>query len=174
MLNDSQSLYALFDELGIAHATTPHQPFFSATDRAGIDAGQWEFPVKNFFVYDKDKTFYLVTVHLDHPPVDFAALSKMIGARGRVSFAREEHLNERLNVRAGSVTPFAVMHDKDAAIKVVLDESLRQSKTISAHPMSNDATTTISLADLDRFYAHTKHAPLYVRVPVKSDLGNAA
>ncbi len=167
MLNDKDSFLTLLDELHIVHDTMAHEPFFTADARPRGDDTQWEFPVKNFFVYDKDYKFYLVTVHLDAPPVDFASLSKLRNARGRVSFANEDPLAEKLPVHPGSVSPFCVMHDAGRDVAVVLDERLQNASSISAHPLSNDHTTTISRKDLMKFYAHTGHSPMWLAIPEK-------
>ena len=167
MFNDAQTLFNLFGQLKISYDTVSHEPFYTAEAMDAIDLSQWNFPVKNFFVYDKKKQFFLITVHLELPPVDLKALSKSIGAKGGISFAREEHLKEKLKVLPGSVTPYAIHNDTAQSIQVILDKNLKESPSISAHPMSNDQTTTISLGDLHRLYKHTGHTPQWVEIPLK-------
>ena len=168
--NDSAPFFQLLERLNIPHTTQHHTAFFSATDRRGVDESTWQFPVKNFFVHDKKKNFYLITVHLDHPPADMAALSKQLGAKGRFSFAKPEQLLEKLKVTPGSVSPFCIVHDVRKEVQVVLDERLQSPETaptVSAHPLINTQTTTLQHADFMRLYSHTGHEPIFTTVPTR-------
>lgn len=167
-MNNAADLFALFERLNIASETLEHLPVMTANDMGGIDRTQLEFPVKNIFAYDKKKNFYLITMHLDTPPLDLRKLSKQIGASGSLSFVRAEVLGEKLRVLPGSVTPFAIFYDTEKTVQPVLDARLQQAKTISAHPLTNDKTTTISTDDLNKLYAHTGHAPIWADMPVKA------
>tara|TARA_Y100001001_G_C8006501_1_gene308206 strand:- start:426 stop:929 length:504 start_codon:yes stop_codon:yes gene_type:complete len=166
-MNNAQSLFDVFETLDIQSETIKHEAFFSAgaIDEARLD--QWEFPVKNVFLHDKGKQFYLITVRLDTPSIDLKELAKRVYAQGRFSFAKEEDLADKLRVRPGSVTPYAIIHDKDLCVRVILDARLKTSASISAHPLSNDQTTTISTEDLKKLYAHTGHEPIWIDIPVK-------
>jgi Ala-tRNA(Pro) deacylase len=71
---------------------------------------------------------------------------------------------EVLGVEPGSVTPLAVINDREKRVKVVLDERLLAHERINAHPLVNTMTTGIQRTDLIRFLAETGHEPLIAQV----------
>ena len=167
-MNNWQAFLDWLTAQGVAHTTQEHEPFTSALTRPTVDTSGWEFPVKNFLVYDKNPTFYLITVHLDCPPLDFKAIGQQVGARGHLSFAKAEDLANLLGVLPGSVSPYAVYLPQAAGVKVVLDARLQQARTLSAHPLSNDRTTTIAVADLLKLYHRSGHTPRWLDLPFKA------
>ncbi len=166
-MNDYRAFFQLLDELGISSHTVEHEAVLTADGLARHDAAQWEFPVKNILVEDKSRQLYLVTMHLLTPPLDLKQLAKDIGADGRFSFASPEKLAAALKVLPGSVTPFAVFNDRSRRVRVILDDRLRESETISAHPLINTMTTTVSTADLFKLFAHSGHRPHWRPMPLK-------
>jgi Ala-tRNA(Pro) deacylase len=62
-------------------------------------------------------------------------------------------------VTPGSVTPFAVINDKDQRVTVVLDAALMSHATLNFHPLVNSGTTTISREGLLKFLESTGHLP---------------
>ena len=166
-MNDRQAFFKLLGELGIASQTVEHEAVLTAEGLANRDISQWDFPVKNILVEDKDKQLYLVTMHLLTPPLDLKELAKRLQANGRFSFASPETLAASLRVLPGSVTPFAAFNDRERRVRIVLDERLRKASTVSAHPLVNTATTTIALADLLRLFEYSGHRPRWCALPLK-------
>ncbi len=166
-MNDHRAFFQLLGELGIPSQTVEHEAVLTAEGLAQRDLAQWEFPVKNIVVEDKSKQLYLVTMHLLTPPLDLKQLAKSIGADGRFSFASPETLAAALGVLPGSVTPFAVFNDPAKKVRVILDQRMREGKTISAHPLINTMTTTIDMPDLLKLFAHTGHRPHWSAMPLK-------
>ncbi len=166
-MNNYRAFFQLLEDLGIASNTVEHEAVLTADGLAQRDAGQWEFPVKNIVVEDKSKQLYLVTMHLLTPPLDLKQLAKSIGADGRFSFASPETMGTALMVLPGSVTPFAVFNDRDRKVRVILDNRMREAKTVSAHPLVNTMTTTIATADLLKLFAHSGHRPHWCAMPLK-------
>lgn len=166
-MNNDRAFFQLLDELGISSQTVEHEAVLTAEGLAQHGGAKWEFPVKNILVEDKSRQLYLVTMHLLTPPLDLKQLAKGIGADGRFSFASPEKLAAALKVLPGSVTPFAVFNDRSGQVRVILDERLRESKTISAHPLINTMTTTIATADLLKLFANSGHRPHWRSMPLK-------
>jgi Ala-tRNA(Pro) deacylase len=107
-------------------------------------------------------------MHLLTPALDLNELAKRLAVSGRFSFAAPQRLADTLKVLPGSVTPFAVCNDSECKVRVVLDERMRNSATISAHPLVNTKTTTIAMADLFRLFEHTGHRPQWCALPLKA------
>jgi Ala-tRNA(Pro) deacylase len=150
-------LFALLDRLGIAHATVTHPPLFTVEQsrelRGRIPGGH----SKNLFLKDKAGALYLV-VALEDAAIDLKALHRRLGA-GRFSFGSAELLRQTLGVEPGAVTPFAVMNDAEARVRVVLDQAMLDHDTLNFHPLVNTMTTSIAPDGLLKFLAATGHTP---------------
>jgi len=155
-------LFALLDELGIAHDTREHAAAFTVEDaralRGRIPGGH----TKNLFLKDKKGRLWLV-VALEDTAVNLKTLHKTIGS-ARLSFGKPALMEETLGVKPGSVTPFALMNDTGGRVTVVLDEAMMAHEELNFHPLENTATTTIPRAGLLAFLEATGHAPLIVKV----------
>jgi Ala-tRNA(Pro) deacylase len=73
-------------------------------------------------------------------------------------------LMELLGVAPGSVTVFGAVNDTEGRVKIILDERLMREEIINAHPLTNEATTTIRRDDLLAFLAATGHQPHVLKV----------
>jgi hypothetical protein len=94
----------------------------------------------------------------------FKAAAGGVPACGSVPPASRAQTSLRLagfvfGVAPGSVTAFGVINDSRGAVKVVLDEALMRHDVINAHPLTNEATTSIGRDDLLRFIRATGHEP---------------
>lgn len=156
-------LFAFLADLGIETATTRHPPLFTVADsqalRGVIEGGH----TKNLFLKDKKDRFFLVTVSED-AVVDLKQIHHLIGASSRVSFGKPEMLMDLLGVVPGSVTVFGLINDTTRLVTVILDAGLMEHATINAHPLTNEATTTISTSDLLAFIKATGHEPQILKV----------
>jgi Ala-tRNA(Pro) deacylase len=96
--------------------------------------------------------------------VDLKQVHHLIGAASRVSFGRPEMLVELLGVAPGSVTVFGLINDTQHRVRVVLDEALMKNDVINAHPLTNEATTSIAADDLRKFIEATGHEAAVLKV----------
>jgi Ala-tRNA(Pro) deacylase len=156
----AQDLFAFFDELGIAHATTQHRPIFTVEEGRDLKAALPGGHTKNLFLKDKKGRLFLLSA-LAETVIDLTALSKLIGA-GRFSFGNVELLMQRLGVTPGSVTVFSLINDAERRVTLVLDEGLFAHDPVNFHPLRNDATTAISPADMLKFCRATGHEPIRI------------
>jgi Ala-tRNA(Pro) deacylase len=69
-----------------------------------------------------------------------------------------------LGVAPGSVTLFGAINDHNHAVKIIIDSGLMEHKVVNAHPLTNEATTSIARDDLLRFLEATGHQPLVLKV----------
>ena len=149
-------LFSYLRNLGIETTTISHPPLFTVADsqhlRGEIAGGH----TKNLFLKDKKDSFFLITAD-ENAAIDLKSVHKTIGAASRVSFGKPEALLELLGVTPGAVTLFALLNDTSGRVKFYLDESLLDHDVINAHPLTNDATTSIRADDMRRFVAATGH-----------------
>jgi len=163
MPKTESDLMEFLAELGIAASTRRHPPLFTVADSQALRGEIAGGHTKNLFLKDKKDNFFLVTVGED-AVVDLKQIHQLIGAASRVSFGRPEMLMELLGVTPGAVTVFGLINDTAGRITVVLDTALMQHAVINAHPLTNEATTSVAAADLIRFVEATGHDAAILKV----------
>lgn len=156
-------LHAFLGELRIPVTTVTHPPLFTVAESQQLRGEIAGAHTKNLFLKDKKDNVFLVTVD-EEAAVDLKTIHGLIGASGRVSFGKPELLMEFLGVVPGAVTVFGVVNDEQRRVKVVLDAALMEHDVINAHPLTNEATTSISREGLFRFLEATGHQPTVLKV----------
>lgn len=157
-----EELFRRLDALGIRHATRHHSPVHTVAQAASV-ALRASLPgghCKSLFLRDRKGGLWLV-VALEDRRLDLKALADRIAAP-RFSFGSPEVLQQVLGVSPGSVTPFALINDRERRIRVVLDAGMLELHPLNYHPLVNTATTSISPGDLQRFIADCGHQPVLV------------
>lgn len=153
-----QDLFARFDALGIAHATTEHRPVFTVEEGQDLKASMPGGHSKNLFLKDKKGRLFLLCA-LGDTAIDLNAVSRLIGA-GRFSFGNAELLMRHLGVEPGSVTIFALINDPDRNVTLILDDGFFAHGLVNFHPLRNSATTAISPTDLLKFIRSLGREPI--------------
>ncbi|WP_135506045.1 prolyl-tRNA synthetase associated domain-containing protein [Roseovarius aestuariivivens] len=156
---DASSLYqdslpvssdALLDEMraaGIAFDLHEHIPLRTVEDAKTVQGGDvpngpGRMNVKNFYLRDRKKRNYLVTLEQDRD-VDLAALGAAMGC-GKPSFGSPERLMEFLGVRPGAVSPLAMRTGAGAGVTLFMDAALLEAEFIHVHPLVNDRTVAMT------------------------------
>ncbi len=120
---------------------------------------------KNLFMKDKKKKglwLYSAPHDLD---INLAVLSKKVGAPGGLRFADESILFEKLGVKQGCVTAYALINDKNNDVKFLCDDAIVNGghSKVFFHPMVNTASTGISPQDFLKFLEAVGHTPIMVK-----------
>ena len=89
--------------------------------------------------------------------VDLKTIHTVIGAASKVSFGKPEKLLEYLGLIPGSVSVLGAINDSEHQVSIILDEALMRHEIINAHPLTNEATTSIRRDDLLKFLKATGH-----------------
>jgi Ala-tRNA(Pro) deacylase len=147
--------------LGIATTTAEHPPLRTVEDAKRLRGELAGGHVKNLFLRDKRRRFWMLTT-LEDAAIDLKAMAARLGA-GNFSFANAEELMRALGIEPGAVSPFAVINDFDRQVTVVLDQAMLDVTPLNFHPLRNDRTTTIASRDLLRFLDACAHPPQIVR-----------
>lgn len=158
-----ENLLKLFSNLDIETTTVDHEAVFTVEESVKIKQDIPGGHTKNLFLKDKKGNFFLIVAE-GTAQIKLNAVHNLIGASGRVSFGKPDALMELLGVTPGSVTAFAPLNDTGNQVKVVIDEPLLRYDQINCHPLTNEATTTISRDDLLRFLEHVNHTPQIVKL----------
>jgi Ala-tRNA(Pro) deacylase len=162
MIASRTDLFALFDQLAIKTTTVEHPQVFTVEEAKKVHDDIPGGHCKNLFCKDEKGVLWLI-VALEDAKIDLKAAKDKIGSK-RLTFGKPELLLEIMGVEPGSVTPFGLMNDKEAKTNVILDEAMMKLPMLNFHPLKNDATTTISAEDLQKFIRATGHNPRIVSV----------
>jgi Ala-tRNA(Pro) deacylase len=155
-------LLARLDELGIAHETVDHDAVFTVEESRALHERIPGMHSKNLFFKDAGDRLWLLSAEADRR-LDLKTLHTRIGAK-RLSFGKPDLLLEVLGVPAGSVTPFALINDRERRVSFVLDAAMLGASRVNFHPLDNTATTGISPDGLQAFLRATGHAPQVVEL----------
>ncbi len=135
--------------LGIEYILYEHQALFRVEDASDIERGMTGAHTRNLFVRDKKERMFLITLMAD-TKIDMKKLADLLKA-GRLSFGSPERLFKYLGVTPGSVTPFAMVNDKDHKVTLILDQEMMKYDIVNYHPLINTMTVGLSPADLRKF-----------------------
>jgi Ala-tRNA(Pro) deacylase len=134
---------------GIACQTYDHPAVFTVADgpelREKIPGGH----TKNLFLKDAKGQLWLISA-LATTVVDLKKVPAVIGS-ARLSFGSAERLWDALGVRPGAVTALALVNDPDQTVKFVLDAALFRHDSVNFHPLTNEATTNLTVDAFKRF-----------------------
>ena len=155
-----EMLFARLEALGIRSRTVSHPPVFTVEEAKALRGQLPGGHVKNLFLRNKKGEMWLVVAEEDRK-IDLKALGERLGM-GRVSFGSPDRLMQYLGVIPGAVTPFGIINDAKAEVRVVLDQALLAHDPVNVHPLTNDKTTAIAPADLVKFIESCGHRPQIV------------
>jgi Ala-tRNA(Pro) deacylase len=150
-----QQLFDRLDALGIVHETVDHPPVFTVEEGRDIKAKMPGGHTKNLFLADNKGRIILISA-LGETQIPVNRLHRLLDC-GRLSFGKPDLMEAVLGVTPGSVTAFALINDVEKRVRFVLDAALTRHDPVNFHPLSNDATTAVSCADLIRFAEDTGH-----------------
>ena len=157
-----EDLFQRFKSLGLETKTVEHEPVFTVEEAMRVhdrvDGGH----CKNLFCKDEKGVLWLI-VALHDAVINLKAAPAKIGSK-RLTFGKPDLLMQILGVEPGSVTPFGLINDTEVRVNVILDAAMMHLPLLNFHPLKNDASTTISSADLLRFITSCGHAPRVVAV----------
>ncbi|PKU22662.1 prolyl-tRNA synthetase associated domain-containing protein [Telmatospirillum siberiense] len=158
-----EALFARLDALGISHPTTRHPAAFTVEQGNRVWGDIPGMHCKNLFLKDAKGKLWLVVAPAERR-IDLKRLPDVIGS-ARLSFGSAALLEEVLGIRPGSVTPFALVNDPGHRVRVVLDAGMMDEPLLNYHPLSNEATTTVTNADFRKFLKDCGHEVRIVRLP---------
>ena len=161
-------LCAHLTQQGLAFERINHEAVFTVSESQALRGTLTGLHSKNLFLKDKKGRLFLVSAR-ENARIDLKRLHETLGASGRLSFCSADALMETLGVTPGSVTAFAVINDREAAVTMVLDRNLTGGDDMNFHPLINTATLRISRDDMLAFLRGVGHEPLIVDLPVPDD-----
>ena len=118
-----------------------HEALFTVEDSKKLRGNIGGLHSKNLFLKNKKNEFFLISCE-EAEIINLKEISKSLDL-GNISFGKEEYLDQYLKIKPGSVSPFALLNDKDEKVNFYLEQTLYESKFINFHPLINTLTITI-------------------------------
>jgi Ala-tRNA(Pro) deacylase len=156
MARTQAEFFDFLASLGITVTTVSHPPLYTVAESQALRGEIAGAHTKNLFIKDRKDRYFLLVVE-EEGNVDLKTIHHVIGASGKVSFGKPEKLLDYLGVTPGAVTAFGVFNDVEREVTIIFDEALMRHDVINAHPLTNEATTSIKREDLLRFVEATGH-----------------
>jgi Ala-tRNA(Pro) deacylase len=158
------AVYAALDALGISYERYDHPAVFNAEDASKFWNPIEGIQCKNLFLRNKKgDRHYLVVLEISKR-ADLKEIVKAVGD-DRLSFGSPERLMAELGLTPGSVSPFGLLNDLDASVRVLIDQELKGQRRLIFHPNINTASVVVSWADLERFLATRRNSVRLIALP---------
>ncbi|MBR6410675.1 MAG: prolyl-tRNA synthetase associated domain-containing protein [Clostridia bacterium] len=141
--------YRFLDSLGIDFVRTDHpdRPATTMEVCADVDSVLGVHICKNLFLCNRQKTDYYLLIMPGDKPFKTKELSGQMGI-SRLSFADGDAMQCYLDVRPGSVSVLALLHDRDHRVRLVIDEDVLGEEYFGCHPCENTSSVRFRTRDL--------------------------
>ncbi len=154
---DDPAITALFGRLGLAPPRVEHPPVHTVEEATPHWAGLPGQHTKNLFLKDGPRLF-LVTLRSE-TRADMKALAPLLGAK-RLSFASPDRLMEHLGTAPGAVGLLSLVKDEAHAVRFAIERSLWEAERVTAHPLRNTATVSLTQAEIRTILADLGVEPI--------------
>ena len=159
--------YDFLDKLNIEYERIDHEAAMTMDVCAEIDEALGAMICKNLFLCNRQKTsFYLLLMPGDKP-FHTKEITSQLGC-ARLSFAKEEALEQLLHLTPGSATIFGLMYDTENQVQLVVDQELLREPYFGCHPCINTSTVRMQTSDVFDKLTNALHHT-YVTVTLKGE-----
>ena len=145
-----QQVAKKLQELGITYDVVEHPPAFTTEQADSYIEGLEGVRTKTMFLTNKKKTQYYLLIMDDQKPLDMDDFKEEVGAN-RIRMASAESLAEKMQLPAGTVSPFGLLNNAEKDILVYFDQDIVSEEIMTFHPNTNEKTIFIKTQDLFRF-----------------------
>lgn len=148
-VDKSAAVFERLEKLGINYERVDHPAVYTMEEMDSIGIFNKGVVGKNLFLRDnKGKRHFLVFVFGDKH-TNLEAIQNELGIK-HVSFGSAERLDKYLGLTKGSVSPFGVINDENAAVEFIIDKEFSDYPCVGVHPNQNTSTVWLSFEDLMR------------------------
>ncbi|MBR4163163.1 MAG: prolyl-tRNA synthetase associated domain-containing protein [Solobacterium sp.] len=161
--------YAFLDELNISFDRTDHpdQPATSMEVCAKVDAILNVHICKNLFLCNRQETDFYLLIMPGDKPFKTKEISHQLGV-SRLSFAKEQYMEEFLDLHPGSVSVMGLMNDKDHRVTLLVDEDVLKEEMFGCHPCTNTSSIRFKTKDLFEKILPALHVqPVFVKLGIE-------
>lgn len=157
-------VYDLLDRLQIEYDRVDHEVAMTMEDCIAVDEVLETEMCKNLYLCNRQETaFYLLMMPGDKK-FKTKELSSQIGS-SRLSFAKDNYMEEYLDITPGSVSVMGLMNDQERRVQLLIDEDITKAEYIGCHPCINTSSIRVRTKDLlEKILPEIGHAPRFVQL----------
>lgn len=156
--------YDFLDGLGVEYQRIDHKAAMTMEACEEIDQVLEAAICKNLFLCNRQETVFYLLMMPGSKKFLTKILSKELGV-ARLSFAKEEYMEEFLDITPGSMSVLGLMNDRDNRVQLVIDEELLKGEYIGCHPCINTSSLRLRTEDLmNKIIPAMKHEPMIVKM----------
>lgn len=157
-------VYDFLDSLGVSYQRIDHEAAMTMEACEEIDRTLEATICKNLLLCNRQETqFYLLMLPGDKV-FKTKNLSAQIGS-SRLSFAKEEYMEQYLDITPGSLSVLGLMNDKDRMVRLLIDEDVLKGEYIGCHPCINTSSLRLRTKDLaEKIIPAMEHEPTIVKL----------
>ena len=149
-------IYNILKKLEINFSKYEHSAVYTCEDARLLLGDMSNFRIKNLFLQGNRGKQYFLVVAPEKKKIDLKQLALKLNVK-RLSFASPRRLKHYLGIEPGSVSPLALINDKENIVQVYFDNALKDQKEIPCHPLKNTETLILSISDLEKLLQTTGH-----------------
>ena len=138
--------YEFLEKIGIDYEVVDHEEASDMDKCLEIETVLGVKICKNIMLCNRQETIFFIFMMPGDKKYVTKDVSKKIGM-SRLSFAKEEHLKDYLNVTPGSVSVLGLLNDIDNRVELVIDRDVIGQNHIRCHPCVNTSTLKIKTDD---------------------------
>ena len=139
-------VYDFLDSLGVSYQRIDHEAAMTMEACEEIDRTLEATICKNLLLCNRQETqFYLLMLPGDKV-FKTKNLSAQIGS-SRLSFAKEEYMEQYLDITPGSLSVLGLMNDKDRMVRLLIDEDVLKDPYFGCHPCINTSSLKFTTKD---------------------------
>ncbi len=155
-----QQIFDILDELKLEYTNYEHDPVFTCDEAKWVDIPGYR--VKSLLLRNKKATNFYMVVLPDSKKLD-TNIIRSIFDDSKMSFASPERMMDKIWLKPGSVSPFALVNNQQRDIKVVFDQEL-QWKQVGFHPLQNDNTIVLQMRAVEHFLKNLEIEYVYSKL----------
>ncbi len=142
-----QKIFDILDSLEIPYTNYEHEAVFSCDEAKWVDIPGRR--VKSLLLRNKKASNFYMVILPDDKRLD-PNIIRGVFDDTKMSFASEDRMMEKIWLRPGSVSPFALINNSENDIRVVFDSELKDIE-IGFHPLQNDNTIVLNMKHVEHF-----------------------
>lgn len=159
MTGTRRMIYERMAATGTAFRRVDNDPAITVDDCEEISARLESPTVKSLLVANRQLTKFYLVVMPGHKPFITRDFTASVGV-SRVSFVKPETLMEKLGVEVGAATPLSIIADKEATIRLIIDEELMGRERMLLPDGTPTCYLDIATKDLlERYLPGSGHIP---------------
>ena len=146
-----QQVANTLQELEITFDVVEHPPVFTTEQADSYIEGMEGVRTKSMFLTNRKKTQYYLLIMDDQKSLDMDLFKDLVSAN-RIRMASADSLYEKMQLPAGTVSPFGLLNNEEKDILVYFDKDIVSEDIMTFHPNTNEKTIFIKSKDLFRFF----------------------